>query len=287
MSGTQIFELITGMLSGLALFIFGMNVMSDTLTQMAGGSLSGAIDKLTGKRIAGWAFGTLLAVFVQSSVTTVMTVGLVNSEIITVAQSVGVMIGANLGTTATAWLLSLNSLGGSFLLMLLKPSSFTPFLAIGGVVYLMFAKSAKKRSIGTIVVGFSVMMIGMDTMSNAVAPLQNVPAFNQMMFSFSNPFLGVLVGVACTLLIQSSAAAIGILQALAMSVGVTYSMAIPIVCGAQLGTCLTAILASLGLLPDQCDGGNSFSQGRDRSGRNRGVPYTDQSGRKRSLFAAG
>ena len=211
MSGTQIFELITGMLSGLALFIFGMNVMSDTLTQMAGGSLSGAIDKLTGKRIAGWAFGTLLAVFVQSSVTTVMTVGLVNSEIITVAQSVGVMIGANLGTTATAWLLSLNSLGGSFLLMLLKPSSFTPFLAIGGVVYLMFAKSAKKRSIGTIVVGFSVMMIGMDTMSNAVAPLQNV-----------------------------------ILQALAMSVGVTYSMAIPIVCGAQLGTCLTAILASLG-----------------------------------------
>ena len=227
MSGTQIFELITGMLSGLALFIFGMNVMSDTLTQMAGGSLSGAIDKLTGKRIAGWAFGTLLAVFVQSSVTTVMTVGLANSEIITVAQSVGVMIGANLGTTATA-------------------SSFTPFLAIGGVVYLMFAKSAKKRSIGTIVVGFSVMMIGMDTMSNAVAPLQNVPAFNQMMFSFSNPFLGVLVGVACTLLIQSSAAAIGILQALAMSVGVTYSMAIPIVCGAQLGTCLTAILASLG-----------------------------------------
>lgn len=245
MSGTQIFELVTGMLSGLALFIFGMNVMSDTLTLMAGGSLSGAIDKLTGKRIAGWAFGTLLAVFVQSSVTTVMTVGLVNSEIITVAQSVGVMIGANLGTTATAWLLSLNSLGGSFWLMLLKPSSFTPFLAIGGVVYLMFAKSAKKRSIGTIIVGFSVMMIGMDTMSNAVAPLQNVPAFNQMMFSFSNPFLGVLVGIACTLLIQSSAAAIGILQALAMSVGVTYSMAIPIVCGAQLGTCLTAILASL------------------------------------------
>ena len=245
MSGTQIFELITGMLSGLALFIFGMNVMSDTLTLMAGGSLSGAIDKLTGKRIAGWAFGTLLAVFVQSSVTTVMTVGLVNSEIITVAQSVGVMIGANLGTTATAWLLSLNSLGGSFLLTLLKPSSFTPFLAIGGVVYLMFAKSAKKRSIGTIIVGFSVMMIGMDTMSNAVEPLQNVPAFNQMMFSFSNPFLGVLVGIACTLLIQSSAAAIGILQALAMSVGVTYSMAIPIVCGAQLGTCMTAILASL------------------------------------------
>ena len=246
MNGTQIFELVTGMLSGLALFMFGMNVMSDTLTQLAGGRLSGAIDRITGNRFAGWLFGTGLAVFVQSSVTTVMTVGLVNSGIMTVAQSVGVMIGANLGTTATAWLLSLNSLGGSFWLQLLRPSSFTPFLAIGGVVFLMFANNDKKRSIGTIVVGFSVMMIGMDTMSNAVAPLQNVPAFNQMMLSFSNPFLGVLVGIACTLMIQSSAAAIGILQALAMSVGVTYSLAIPIVCGAQLGTCLTAILASLG-----------------------------------------
>ena len=174
-----------------------------------------------------------------------MVVGLVNSGIMTVTQSAGVMIGANLGTTATAWLLSLNSLGGSFWLQLLKPSSFTPFLAIGGVVFLMFAKGEKQRSIGTIVVGFSVMMIGMDMMSNAVAPLQNVPAFNRMMLSVSNPFIGVLVGIACTLMIQSSAAAIGILQALAMSVGVTYGMAIPIVCGAQVGTCLTAVLASL------------------------------------------
>ena len=245
MSGTQIFELVTGMLSGLALFMFGMNVMSDTLTQLAGGKLSGLIEKVTGKRIWGWLFGTGLAVFVQSSVTTVMVVGLVNSGIMSVSQSVGVMIGANLGTTATAWLLSLNSLGGSFLLQLLKPSSFTPFLAIGGVVFLMFANNDKKKSIGTIVVGFSVMMIGMDMMSNAVAPLENVPAFNKMMFSVTNPFIGVLVGIACTLMIQSSAAAIGILQALAMSVGVTYGMAIPIVCGAQLGTCLTAILASL------------------------------------------
>lgn len=245
MNGTQIFALVTGMLSGLALFMFGMNVMSDTLTQLAGGKLSGLIDKITANRFAGWAFGTILAVFVQSSVTTVMVVGLVNSGIMTVMQSAGVMIGANLGTTATAWLLSLNSLGGSFWLQLLKPSSFTPFLAIGGVVFLMFAKGEKKRSIGTIVVGFSVMMIGMDMMSNAVAPLQDVPAFNQMMLSVSNPFIGVLVGIACTLMIQSSAAAIGILQALAMSVGVTYGMAIPIVCGAQVGTCLTAVLASL------------------------------------------
>ena len=245
MNGTQIFALVTGMLSGLSLFMFGMNVMSDTLTQLAGGKLSGVIDKITANRFAGWGFGTILSVFVQSSVTTVMVVGLVNSGIMTVTQSAGVMIGANLGTTATAWLLSLNSLGGSFWLQLLKPSSFTPFLAIGGVVFLMFAKGEKQRSIGTIVVGFSVMMIGMDMMSNAVAPLQNVPAFNRMMLSVSNPFIGVLVGIACTLMIQSSAAAIGILQALAMSVGVTYGMAIPIVCGAQVGTCLTAVLASL------------------------------------------
>ena len=245
MNGTQIFALVTGMLSGLSLFMFGMNVMSDTLTQLAGGKLSGVIDKITANRFAGWAFGTILSVFVQSSVTTVMVVGLVNSGIMTVTQSAGVMIGANLGTTATAWLLSLNSLGGSFWLQLLKPSSFTPFLAIGGVVFLMFAKGEKQRSIGTIVVGFSVMMIGMDMMSNAVAPLQDVPAFNRMMLSVSNPFIGVLVGIACTLMIQSSAAAIGILQALAMSVGVTYGMAIPIVCGAQVGTCLTAVLASL------------------------------------------
>ena len=245
MSGTQIFALVTGMLSGLSLFMFGMNVMSDTLTQLAGGKLSGVIDKITANRFAGWGFGTILSVFVQSSVTTVMVVGLVNSGIMTVTQSAGVMIGANLGTTATAWLLSLNSLGGSFWLQLLKPSSFTPFLAIGGVVFLMFAKGEKQRSIGTIVVGFSVMMIGMDMMSNAVAPLQDVPAFNRMMLSVSNPFIGVLVGIACTLMIQSSAAAIGILQALAMSVGVTYGMAIPIVCGAQVGTCLTAVLASL------------------------------------------
>ena len=155
MSGQQIFGLVTGMLSGLALFMFGMNVMSDTLTQLAGGQLSSAIDRITEKRLAAWSFGTALSVFVQSSVTTVMTVGLVNSGIMKVSQALGVMIGANLGTTATAWLLSLNSLGGSFWLQLLKPSSFTPFLAIGSVVFLMFANSARKKSIGTIVIGFS------------------------------------------------------------------------------------------------------------------------------------
>jgi phosphate:Na+ symporter len=185
----------------------------------------------------------------QSSVTTVMTVGLVNSGIMKLSQSAGVMICANLGTTATAWLLSLNSLGGgsgSLFLQFLQPATFAPFLAIGGIVAMMFTRSNRTRSIATILVGFSVMMIGMNVMSVSVSPLQNVPSFKQLMISFSNPFLGVIVGILATLLIQSSAAAIGILQALAMSVGVTYAMAIPIVCGAQISTCLTAILASAG-----------------------------------------
>ena len=249
MSASETLTLITGLLSGIALFLFGMNVMSESLSQIAGGRLTGLIEKVTGNRYAGWGFGTLLAVFMQSSVTTVMTVGLVNSGIMKLAQATGVMIGANLGTTATAWLLSLNSLGGgggSLFLQLLQPATFAPFLAIGGIVAMMFTKSNKTRSIASILIGFSVMMIGMSVMSTSVSPLQNVPAFKRMMLSFSNPFLGVLVGILATVLIQSSAAAIGILQALAMSVGVTFGMAIPIVCGAQISTCLSAILASTG-----------------------------------------
>ncbi len=246
MDANGVLNLITGLLSGIALFIFGMNVMSESLTQIAGGKLSSVIDKVTGNRYAGWGFGTGLAVFMQSSVTTVMMVGLVNSGIMKVAQSVGVMIGANMGTTATAWLLSLNSLGGAFWINLLKPSTFTPFLAMGGILLLMVAKSNRNRTIGTVIVGFSVMMIGMNLMSSAVEPLQEVPAFNDLMLKFSNPFLGVLVGILATFLIQSSAAAIGILQALSMSVGVSYGIVIPFVCGAQMGTCMTAMLVSLG-----------------------------------------
>ena len=242
----QIFELITGLLSGIALFIFGMNTMSGVLTQIAGGNLSGRISRIAEKRISGWAFGTTLAALVQSSATTVMIVGLVNSGIMKAAQAAPVMIGANLGTTATAWLLSLNSLGGPVWLQLLTPSSIIPFLAMGGIICLMVANTDKKRSIGNLIVGFSVMMIGMDLMSSAVAPLEDVPAFKEMLFKFSNPVLGVAVGILCTFLIQSSAATIGILQALSMSVGVSLGMAVPIVCGAQLGTCLTAILASMG-----------------------------------------
>ena len=245
MNSISIFRMITGMLSGLTLFIFGMNVMSESLANLAGGKLSRAIDKITHRKMAGWTFGTFLSVFMQSSVTTVMVVGLVSSGLMKVAQSVGIMIGANLGTTATAWLLSLNSLEGSFFLEAIKPASFAPFLGMTGILMLMFVKSDLKREIGKILVGFGVMMIGMNVMGISVEPLQKVPAFNRVMMSFTNPLLGLGVGILCTLAIQSSAAAIGILQALAMSVSVTYAMAIPFVCGAQIGTCLTAILISL------------------------------------------
>ena len=245
MNSLEILALVTGMLSGLALFLYGMNVMSESLTQAAGGRMSGVIDKITANRLKSWGFGAGLAAFVQSSATTVMAVGLVSSGIVTVKQVAGMIIGANFGTTATAWLLSLNSLGGSFFIELLKPSSFTPFLAVAGVVILMFAKSEKKREIAKIVVGFSIMMIGMTIMGKAVEPMQDVPAFKSALLSFTNPVISFVAAVICTLIIQSSAGTIGILQALAMTVGVTYGMAIPLVCGAQAGTCLTAVLVSL------------------------------------------
>ena len=176
MSPVEVLSLVGGLVGGLALFLYGMSVMSGGLTQASGGKLESLLAGITKNKFAAWLFGVGVTALVQSSsASTVMVVGLVNSGIMKVSQALGVMIGANLGTTATAWLLSLNSLGGSFWIQLLKPSSFTPFLAIGSVVFLMFANTARKKSIGTIVIGFSVMMIGMDMMSSAVAPLQDVP----------------------------------------------------------------------------------------------------------------
>ncbi|MBQ3392688.1 MAG: Na/Pi cotransporter family protein [Lachnospiraceae bacterium] len=245
MTTIEILKLVTGMLSGLALFLFGMNVMSEAMAQLAGGRLSVHIERITGNRLAGWGFGTVVAALVQSSATTVMTVGLVSSGIMTLMQASGIMIGANMGTTATAWLLSLNSLGGSLWIEFLKPSTFTPFIGVAAVVLLMFTRSERVKKVGSILVGFSVMMIGMTLMGDAVAPLQGIPAFKSMLLSFSNPVLSFGIAVLCTLLIQSSAGTIGILQALATSVGITYGMAIPLVCGAQAGTCLTAIMVSL------------------------------------------
>lgn len=248
MSSMDLFSLIAGLLGGLALFLYGMNVMSGGLTKAAGGKLEAALSKVTSHPIIAYLFGVGVTALVQSSsASTVMVVGLVNSGIMTLKQAVSVILGANLGTTFTAWLLSLNAISSdNFIINLLKPASFTPFLALIGISFYMFAKSDKKKNIGTILLGFSVLMFGMQTMSSAVSPLKEVDSFKAFLTTFSNPIIGFLIGIAFTMIIQSSAGTIGVLQALSLSVKIKYSMAIPVVVGAEVGTCITAILSSLG-----------------------------------------
>ena len=240
--------MVTSLICGLALFLYGMDTMSEALSQMTGGGLEEKIEKKTSNKYRGFLMGTVITAIAQSSsVTTVMTVGLVNAGIMKLADAVGLIIGANLGTTATAWLLSLNALpGGSVLLTLLKPSSFTPFLALIGVILLMAAKSNSKKNIGTGLVGFAVMMTGMGMMSAAMSPLKDIPAFQNMLVSFANPFLGYLAGLLFTMLIQSSDATIGILEAIAISMPVSFGTAIPLICGAQCGSCISALMSSMG-----------------------------------------
>ena len=248
MSSMDLFSLIAGLLGGLALFLYGMNVMSGGLTKTAGGKLEAALSKVTSHPIIAYIFGVGVTALVQSSsASTVMVVGLVNSSILTLKEAVNIILGANLGTTFTAWLLSLNAISSdNFLINLLKPTSFTPFLAIIGIVLYMFSKSDKKNNIGLILIGFSVLMFGMSMMSDAVSPLKNNQGFQDVLMTFSNPFIGFLVGIFFTMVIQSSAGTIGIMQALAASVHITYSVALPVVVGAEVGTCITAILSSLG-----------------------------------------
>ena len=248
MSAVEIFKIIASMLGGLALFLTGMNMMSDSLTAMTGGALDRLIGKVTKNRFFAFLFGTVLTAIVQSSsAITVLSVGLVNSGMIELSKAIGLVIGANLGTTATAWMLSLNAIDGeSFLMTIIKPATFSPFLAITGVGMTMFCRSEKKKNIGSALLGFAVMMIGMNLMSQAVSPLREVPAIQRTLISFSNPILGFLFACAFAMLIQSSDAVIGILQAFALSMGITFGMAIPLVCGAQVGTCVTAMLSSLG-----------------------------------------
>ena len=240
--------LISSMLGGLALFLSGMGTMSDSLAAMTGSSLNRLIGKVTKNRFLAFLFGAVMTALVQSaSATTVLTVGLVNSGMIAFSKAIGLIIGANLGTTATAWILSLNAIGGQSLLMtIIKPSFFSPFLAIVGVVLTMFCRSRKKKDIGSALLGFSIMMIGMNLMSQAVAPLREVPAITDLLVSFSNPILGFLFACAFAMLVQSSDAVIGIVQAFALSIGITYGMAIPLICGAQVGTCITSLISSLG-----------------------------------------
>ena len=244
----DVLGIITSMLGGLALFLFGMNTMSDSLSTVSGGVMDNIVGFLKKNRFFAFLFGTIITALVQSSsAITVLSVGLVNSAIIELNQAVGLIIGANLGTTATAWLLSLNSIDGSSLILtLLKPSTFAPFLAIAGVAVVMITKSEKKKSVGMAILGFSVMMIGMNLMSQGVAPLKELPELQDILVSFTNPFLGFLVAMVFAMIVQSSDAVVGIVQAFALAVGITFGMAVPLVCGAQVGTCITAFISSLG-----------------------------------------
>ena len=242
-----IFDALT-MIGGLCLFLFGMNVMGDGLERRAGNGLKALLGKLTNSKIKGFLTGMgVTAVIQSSSATTVMVVGFVNSKLMTLRQSIGVIMGANIGTTVTAWILSLGGISGdNFFIRLLKPTSFTPVLALVGTVFLMFSKSDKKKDTGTILLGFATLMFGMDTMSAAVSGLADVPAFRSLFLMFENPILGVLVGAVLTGIIQSSSASVGILQALSATGAVTYAAAVPIIMGQNIGTCVTALLSSIG-----------------------------------------
>lgn len=243
----DLFDVLT-LLGGLSLFFFGMNLMGASLEKRAGSSLKILLGKLTSRKILGFLTGMgVTAVIQSSSATTVMVVGFVNSGLLTLRQAISVIMGANVGTTVTAWILSLTGLDGdNFFVMLLKPTSFTPILALIGVVLTMMAKSDKKKDVGMILLGFAVLMFGMDTMSGAVAGLEEVPEFRNILLMFSNPVLGVLAGAGLTAIIQSSSASVGILQALSATGQVTYGAAIPIIMGQNIGTCVTAMISSVG-----------------------------------------
>ena len=244
----DIFSILT-LTGGLAMFLYGMNVMGKGLETLAGGKLEQILEKMTSNRLKAALLGTgVTAVIQSSSAATVMVIGLVNSKIMKLRQAIGVILGAKIGTTVTAWLLSLTGISSTFILLqLCKPSSFAPVLAAVGIVFIMFMKSERKHHIGIIFIGFAVLMFGMETMSGAMAPLKDMPQFAEIMTMFSNPLFGLLAGMALTAIIQSSSASIGILQALSLTTGsITMGIAIPIVMGQNIGTCVTAMLASIG-----------------------------------------
>ena len=236
------------LIGGLSLFLFGMNVMGQALERRAGSKLRSLLEKMTTNKFAGLLTGLAVTAVIQSSsATTVMVVGFVNSGLMTLRQAIHMIMGANIGTTVTAWILSLAGISsGNFFIQLLKPSSFTPILALIGIVQYMFCKNDKKKDTGLILLGFATLMYGMESMSAAVAGLGQVPAVRQMFLMFQNPVLAVLAGAALTALIQSSSASVGILQALAVTGQVTYGAAVPIIMGQNIGTCVTAILSSIG-----------------------------------------
>lgn len=243
----DIFHVLT-MIGGLCLFLFGMNLMGQALERRAGNKLRTLLGKMTGKVMTGFLTGLGVTAIIQSSsATTVMVVGFVNSGLMTLRQAINVIMGANVGTTITAWLLSLAGIdSGSTWVQLLKPSSFTPVLALIGIVLYMFCKQNRKKDTGMILLGFATLMFGMETMSGAVSGLKDIPAFTNLFLMFKNPILGVLAGAVLTAVIQSSSASVGILQALALTGSVSYAAAIPIIMGQNIGTCVTAMIASVG-----------------------------------------
>lgn len=243
----SVFDGLT-MIGGLCLFLFGMNIMGQALEKRAGSRLRTLLGKMTGRKAMGFLTGLLITAIIQSSsATTVMVVGFVNSSLLSLRQAINVIIGANVGTTVTAWILSLSGIDSSAIwLKLLKPTSFTPVLALVGIILHMFCKDDKQKDTGLIFLGFATLMFGMDTMSNAVSGLKDVPAFQNLFLLFTNPILGVLAGALLTAILQSSSASVGILQAFALTGSINYGAAIPIIMGQNIGTCITAILSGIG-----------------------------------------
>lgn len=243
----DIFSVLT-LIGGLVLFLYGMDVMGQGLERLAGGKLEKLFDKLTSNPFKGALLGFIVTAIIQSSsATTVMLVGFVNSGIMKLRQSIGIIMGANIGTAVTAWLLSMTGIeGGNMWLEMLKPSSFTPILALVGIIFYMFMKDDKHKFIGMILLGFTVLMYGMDIMSGSVEPLKDMPEFSQILLMFDNPILGILVGAVLTAIIQSSSASVGILQALSSTGAVHFSTALPIILGQNIGTCITAAISAIG-----------------------------------------
>lgn len=248
MDTTQIITSVVQMLLGLAFFLFGMNVMSSDLEKLAGGKLEVLLKKFTKKPFLGIVFGALITIAVQSSsAVTVMLVGLVNSGIMLFSQTIYIIFGANIGTTLTAWILSLSGIeSDSIVMMMLKPENFSPILAFIGVMFVMFSKNSKKKSLGSVFVGFAVLMYGMEFMGSAMDPIKDIEGIENVFIKFSNPVFGVIIGAVITAVIQSSAASVGMLQALALTGLIDIGMVIPIVMGQNIGTCVTAVLSAIG-----------------------------------------
>ncbi|MBQ5746336.1 MAG: Na/Pi cotransporter family protein, partial [Clostridia bacterium] len=240
--------LVIRLLGGLAIFLYGMSVMSNSLEKLAGGKIEGVLQKLTSNPFKGLILGAIITIAVQSSsAVTVMLVGLVNSGIMELAQAISITMGSNIGTTVTAWLLSLAGIeSDSLVVLLMKPANFSPIVAFIGIMMIMMSKKQSKKDVGAICIGFALLMYGMSFMSDAVKPLAEVPEFTSILTAFSNPVFGVLAGALVTAVIQASAASVGILQALSMTGSITYSAAIPIIMGQNIGTCITAMISSIG-----------------------------------------